>query len=160
MNSLYKGAYNYAKQGEGYIRSTSEITGGTNLMKCAWAAIELDSEVGKKWEKKFASLVPLFVKNGKASSAMWTANLAGDLATGTNGDADFDNATNTLRSAIEAGNSTPEIIKQASDIYFSIFEEDCKKALNRENAQYLKLVRSLRDSNIALKEYESKGLLP
>lgn len=165
LDGLFKKIQDRANNKDGYIRSVEEILGGSilngsNHIHLAWLAIEYDPDLAKKWAIKYQNLVPLFARAGKASSALVTANLAGDLATAGTGDQDFEKATNAFEMAVLEGRCEPETLSQASKIYLGLFGEDCKNALTEKRSYYLRLVEALQSKRADLKEFESKGLLP
>lgn len=170
LQGLYDQMNKKAVAGEGYITTAAEIVNPTgifshaNKILLAWSAIELDPNVGKKWADKYESLVPVFVRLGLPTSAMWTANLSADLSNGADksSDLDFERATRAFLEALDSRKCKLDAINSASTIYTKseIFGPEIKKAASTHNATYLKLLNAIKREGGDLKVFEAAGVLP
>lgn len=176
LKGLYDHIHRHAERGETYIRSASELTGGRTLLErqfqamlgggnkvlLAWEAIKLDAGIGKTWAGKYEGLVPLFIKSGMPASAMWTANLSGDLSNGADetSNVDFERATISFLRALDTRNSKAADINIASAIYVSVFDKDIKRVFSGRDVNYVRLISAIKREGGNVKPFEELGALP
>lgn len=176
LKGIYDHIHRHAERGETYIRSATELTGGRTLLErqfqavlgggnkvlLAWEAIKLDASMGKTWAGKYEGLVPLFIKSGMSASAMWTANLSGDLSNGADetSNVDFERATISFLRALDTRNSKAADINIASSIYVSVFEKDVKRVFSAREVNYARLISTIKREGGNLRPFEELGALP
>jgi len=157
LKEIYDEVYDHAQNKQGFL---SPNTGSNDRIDLAWAAIEYDPKVAKKWAPKYESLVPVFINKGMPGSALWVANLASDLGTEAQGDMDFEKATQAFKATIARDNYDPKSVEPAIDRYLNVFADDCKRVLNSNNANYIGLLKTLRSKGISLEKFEKQDLIP
>ena len=156
LKNLYLQVKNRAESGEGYISYSNP-----GLIYAAWTAIEIDAETSKNWADKYKALIPYFAKSGKISSAMFTGNLAGDLAGGKNNSGqDFTEATKAFKLAVESTNRDQKTVQDAWYLYVRLFEKKCKQALENRESDYFELLQTIKAKGYKLNEFINTEYLP
>lgn len=147
-DTIFRERFNKAKRladkGEGFIQYEN-----TKLFDVCFKAITIDSETAKNWISQYEELLPIFIKNGKASSAMWTANLIGDMKSGAieHGQC-FKEATKILRQSIEFSKIPNDKASDALILYSRVFNRQINEANQKNDSEYQKLLRAIETSKL------------
>jgi hypothetical protein len=172
LKSLYKQALSQASKGEGYIASAAMILisdnfmiaglNGHNKILFAWTAIELDAATGKKWADRYRELVRSFANTGKSTSAMWTANLSGDLSNGADetSNVDFERAARAFLDSLDSGKGDIATINDTSSLFVEIFKLDIKRAAKEKDAIYVRLLSRLKELGASHELYQKNDAMP
>jgi hypothetical protein len=174
LKEIYDKIYEQMKNKQAFITEwntySNDYNNGNASTSLAWEAIKLDTNVGKKWAKKYESLAFQLAKLGFPSSALMTANLSGDLTNGADikSNEDFNRATQMFLAAIETktcvvkGKNSygllvdggADSIDDAVDLYTEYFKDDAKRAFQEKNETFLKLLKAIKNEGVSLKPFE------